>query len=167
MMRWSLWALAMLGPIAAYGQSAPTAEDIKQGEYLARIGDCAACHTAPGGPEFAGGLPMPMPFGTIYSTNITPDPETGIGGYSPKEFDAALRAGIAKDGHHLYPAMPYPSFAKTIDHDIQALYAYFMHGVSPVKQANKHNDVPWPLSMRWPLSLWNVTFADTEPFKPE
>jgi mono/diheme cytochrome c family protein len=167
MIRWSLLALAILGPIPAHGQPAPTPDDVKQGEYLARIGDCAACHTAPGGQEFAGGLPMKMPFGTIYSTNITPDPETGIGGYSLPEFDAALRAGIAKDGHHLYPAMPYPSFAKTTDHDIQSLYAYFMHGVGPVKQPNKHNDVPWPLDIRWPLAVWNASFADTEPFKPD
>src|SRR5580700_2355735 len=82
------------------------------GEYLARAGDCVSCHSAPDGKAFAGGLKMGSPLGNIYSTNITPDPETGIGNYSLDDFDRALRQGIAKDGHRLYPAMPFPSFAK-------------------------------------------------------
>ena len=115
MKHWPVLALAVLATMPAYGQQQPSADDIKRGEYLARLGDCTACHTAPGGLDYAGGLPMGMPFGTIYSTNITPDPETGIGDYSLADFDAALRRGIGKDGHHLYPAMPYPSFIKTDD----------------------------------------------------
>ena len=166
MKHWPVLALAVLATMPAYGQQLPSADDIKRGEYLARLGDCTACHTAPGGLDYAGGLPMGMPFGTIYSTNITPDPETGIGDYSLADFDAALRRGIGKDGHHLYPAMPYPSFIKTDDADVKALYAYFMHGVAPVKLANKVNDVPWPLDIRWPLGVWNWVYADTEIFKP-
>ncbi|MFV0549985.1 MAG: cytochrome c [Limnobaculum xujianqingii] len=131
---------------------------IKQGEYLARAGDCVACHTASGGQPFAGGLPIESPIGTIFSTNITPDKQTGIGEYSFTDFDNAVRHGIGKD-HTLYPAMPYPSYARVTDEDMQALYAYFMHAVQPVNQANKDTDITWPLSMRWPLSVWRWTFA--------
>ncbi len=132
---------------------------VKQGEYLARAGDCVACHTAPGGQPFAGGLPMQTPIGTLYSTNITPDRQTGIGDYSYADFDAAIRQGIAKEGHTLYPAMPYPSYARVSEGDMRALYAYFMHGVTPVEQANRDSDIPWPLSMRWPLAIWRQLFA--------
>lgn len=132
---------------------------IKQGEYLARMGDCVACHTKPGGAEFAGGLPMSTPIGTIYSSNITPDKETGIGNYSFEDFDKAVRHGISKNGSTLYPVMPYPSYAVLTDADMQALYAYFIHGVKPVAQANKETDIIWPLSMRWPLVIWRGMFA--------
>ena len=131
---------------------------IKQGEYLARAGDCVACHTAKDGKPFAGGLPMETPIGTIYSTNITPD-KTGLGDYSFEDFDKAVRHGVAKNGSTLYPAMPYPSYASVTEPDMQALYAYFMHGVTPVAQENKASDIPWPLSMRWPLMGWRWLFA--------
>jgi mono/diheme cytochrome c family protein len=130
-----------------------------KGEYLARAGDCIACHSVKGGKAFAGGLRMGTPMGVIYSTNITPDPDTGIGNYSLREFDRAVRSGIAKDGHHLYPAMPYPSYAKISDDDIQALYTFFMKEVPPIKQVNKPNEIPWYLSPRWPLAVWNMIFA--------
>lgn len=136
------------------------------GLAVAQAGDCIACHTAPGGKPFAGGLPMETPIGTIYSTNITPDAKTGIGGYSFAEFDAALRHGVAKDGHRLYPAMPYPSYAKISDQDMKALYAYFMTGVAAVEQPNRGSDIPWPLSIRWPLAAWNAMFAPTGQFQP-
>ncbi|MHC8359087.1 c-type cytochrome [Pseudomonas sp. LS2P72] len=131
---------------------------IKQGEYLARAGDCVACHTAKDGKPFAGGLPMETPIGTIYSTNITPD-KTGLGDYSFEDFDKAVRHGVAKNGSTLYPAMPYPSYASVNGADMNALYAYFMHGVAPVAQENKASDIPWPLSMRWPLAGWRLMFA--------
>ncbi|MDI2593018.1 cytochrome c [Pseudomonas sp. 681] len=131
---------------------------IKQGEYLARAGDCVACHTAKDGKPFAGGLPMETPIGTIYSTNITPD-KTGLGDYSFEDFDKAVRHGVAKNGSTLYPAMPYPSYASVTEPDMKALYAYFMHGVAPVAQDNKASDIPWPLSMRWPLAGWRWMFA--------
>lgn len=137
----------------------PTDAQVKQGEYLARAGDCAACHTAPDGKPFAGGLPLASPVGTIYSTNITPDPGTGIGNYTYGQFERAVRRGINAAGHTLYPAMPYPSFAKVSDADIQALYAYFMHGVTPVTQANRAEGIVFPLSMRWPLTYWRWLFA--------
>src|SRR5690606_33409151 len=105
-----------------------------------------------------GGLPMETPVGAIYTTNITPDKDTGIGDYTLEDFTRAMREGVARDGHHLYPAMPYPSFAKVSDDDIADLYAYFMHGVEPVSQPNKDADIPWPLSMRWPLAMWKMMF---------
>jgi mono/diheme cytochrome c family protein len=103
---------------------------------------------------------MMTPLGAIYTTNITPDPDTGIGRYTEEDFARALREGVAKDGHNLYPAMPYPSYAKINDEDMHALYAYFMHGVTPVKQANREPDMKWPLNMRWPLKLWNAVFLE-------
>ncbi|WP_239953116.1 cytochrome c [Pantoea sp. Z09] len=140
---------------------------VKRGEYLARAGDCVACHTSKEGKPFAGGLPMATPIGTIYSTNITPDKATGIGDYSYDDFQKAVRHGVAKNGDTLYPAMPYPSYAVVSDEDMQALYAYFMHGVAPVEQANHKSDIPWPLSMRWPLAIWRTMFApDVKAFQP-
>ncbi|WP_264290094.1 c-type cytochrome [Duffyella gerundensis] len=143
------------------------AEQIKRGEYLARAGDCIACHTTTGGKPFAGGLSMDTPIGTIYTTNITPDKKTGIGDYSYDDFQQAVRHGVAKNGDTLYPAMPYPSYAVVNDEDMKALYAYFMHGVQPVEQENRKNDIPWPLSMRWPLAVWRGIFApDVKAFQP-
>src|ERR1700746_741027 len=104
----------------AQGAEAPAGN----GEYVARAGDCIACHSVRGGKAFAGGLRMGTPMGVIYSTNITPDPETGIGNYSLADFDRAVRSGVAKDGHRLYPAMPYPSYAKITDQDLEALYTF-------------------------------------------
>ena len=128
-------------------------------EYVARVADCVACHSIPGGKGFAGGLKMGTPLGAIYSTNITPDPETGIGKYSLADFDLAVRYGIAKDGHRLYPAMPYPSYVKLADADVVALYRFFMQQVPPVHQANLKSEIPALLSFRWPVALWNVFFA--------
>src|SRR5690606_28876030 len=131
------------------------AADMSQGEYLARLGNCAACHTIDGGEPFAGGLKMAVPMlGAIYTTNITPDPETGIGNYSFEDFDRSMRLGIAKDGHRLYPAMPYPSYAKITEEDMRAMYDFFMNEVKPVKQANRANEIPGWMSMRWPLAVW-------------
>nr|WP_183166113.1 cytochrome c [Azomonas macrocytogenes] len=135
------------------------ADLVSKGEYLSRAGDCVACHTAKGGKPFAGGLPMETPIGIIYSTNITPDKETGIGSYSYEDFDKAVRHGVAKSGSTLYPAMPYPSYASVTETDMRALYAYFMQGVEPVPQANLDSEIPWPLSMRWPLAIWRTLFA--------
>ncbi|MCK8788108.1 cytochrome c [Roseomonas sp. NAR14] len=147
---------------SATESAAPPAADpalVARGAYLARLGDCTACHTAPGGRPFAGGLAMATPVGTIYSTNITPDRETGIGRYSEADFARVLREGVVPEGHTLYPAMPYPSYARLTEADTAALYAYFMHGVAPQRQANRDSDIPWPLSMRWPLRFWRLAFA--------
>ncbi|KRP47535.1 Cytochrome c, mono-and diheme variants [Pseudomonas libanensis] len=152
------FVIASLALFSSCSVSAAETDLIKQGEYLARAGDCVACHTAKGGKPFAGGLPMETPIGVIYSTNITPD-KTGLGDYRFEDFDKAVRHGVAKNGSTLYPAMPYPSYARVSDSDMQALYAYFMKGVEPVAQENKDSDIPWPLSMRWPLAAWRWMFA--------
>ncbi|MDF3932514.1 cytochrome c [Pseudomonas citronellolis] len=143
------------------------AELLQRGEYLARAGDCAACHTAPGGKPFAGGLPLSTPLGAVYSSNITPDPRTGIGSYAYEDFARALRQGVAKGGMHLYPAMPYTAYTKITDEDMQALYAYFLRGgVEAVAQANHDSDIPWPLDMRWPLAIWNTLFHEDGVYRP-
>jgi mono/diheme cytochrome c family protein len=138
-------------------------------EYLARAADCVACHSIPGGKGFAGGLKMGTPMGAIYSTNITPDPETGIGRYSLADFDRAVRYGIAKDGHRLYPAMPYPSYVKLTDADVVALYRFFMQQVPPVHQANLKSEIPALLALRWPLAFWNFFFTPSASYtaKPD
>jgi mono/diheme cytochrome c family protein len=146
-------------PTLAAAGDADQAALIEKGRYLADAGDCTACHTAKGGRPFAGGLPIASPIGTLYSSNITPDKATGIGNYTLDEFDRAVRHGIAANGGSLYPAMPYPAYARTSDDDMRALYAYFMQGVAPVAAQNRANDVPWPLSMRWPLAIWRKVFA--------
>ncbi|EJJ27076.1 cytochrome c [Rhizobium sp. CF142] len=133
---------------------------LQQGEYAARLGDCVACHSIKDGPAFAGGLEMGTPLGSIFSTNITPDKQTGIGNYTLADFDNAVRRGVAPDGRRLYPAMPYPSYEKLSDGDVLALYNYFMNHVEPVHQANRPSRIPPPLNMRWPLAFWNSLFTD-------
>jgi alcohol dehydrogenase (quinone), cytochrome c subunit len=132
---------------------------IERGRYLAAAADCAACHTRAHGDAFAGGLAIASPIGTIYSTNITPDRQTGIGNYTLDEFSRAVRHGIGARGDTLYPAMPYPSYSRISDEDIALLYDYFMHSVEPVHRVNADNGIPWPLSIRWPLAIWRKTFA--------
>jgi len=157
---------AALLSLSAYAQeSAP--KQPSRGEYLARAGDCVACHSVPGGAAFAGGLAMGSPLGTIYSTNITPDVESGIGRYTLHDFSRAMREGIARDGHHLYPAMPYTSYAKMSDEDIKDLYLFFMNEVPPAQTPNRRNDIPMLLSPRWPMAVWNVLFADSQTFVPK
>jgi mono/diheme cytochrome c family protein len=154
---WS-WCLAsaVVALAASSRAEAPSPGLVERGAYLARASDCVACHTAPGGVPFAGGLAMRTPIGTVISTNITPDLETGIGRYTLEDFVRALREGVARDGHHLYPAMPYPSYTRMTPADLEALYAYFLHGVEPVEQHTKPTALPWPLSMRGLLGLWNA-----------
>lgn len=153
------------GATAAAAGATPDTAQIEAGRYIATASDCIACHSAPGGKPFAGGLALASPIGTIYSSNITPDKTTGIGNYSLDDFDRAVRHGIRPDGATLYPAMPYPSYAKIKDDDLRALYAYFMHGVEAAQAENRHTDIHWPLSIRWPLGIWRKTFApETAPF---
>ena len=141
---------------------------ISPGEYLARLGNCVACHSVDGGEPFAGGLKMAVPMlGNIYTTNITPDPETGIGNYTFEDFDNAMRLGYAKDGHNLYPAMPYPSYAKITEDDMHALYDYFMNEVAPVNQPNPANEITGIKSWRGPLSVWNFLMLDDDRFEPD
>lgn len=147
-------ALAVAAPTAATDQQL-----IKQGEYLARAGDCIACHTAPKGKPYAGGLGMATPIGKVYSTNITPDKQHGIGDWSFDDFNKLMRTGVTKQGYTVYPAMPYPSYSRLSDADMRALYAYLMHGVAADTAPNRDSDIAWPLSMRFPLTIWRWVFA--------
>ncbi|CAI0987404.1 Alcohol dehydrogenase cytochrome c subunit precursor [Serratia entomophila] len=159
----SMRSLYLLSLLVAGG----SAQAMSAGEYVAKAGDCTACHTAPGGAELAGGMKFPTPLGDIYATNITPDKEHGIGGYSFDEFDRAMRQGVAKDGHRLYPAMPYTSYAKMSAEDMRALYHYLMNEVPAQSTANRASDISWPLSMRWPLAVWNRLFHDDQVYRPD
>lgn len=140
---------------------------IKKGEYVARTGDCVACHTTLGGETYAGGLPMLTPLGAIYSTNITPDKDTGIGNYSFSDFKNAVKHGVAPGNKALYPAMPYPSYQIMPDEDMAAMYAYFMSAVEPIKQANLKSELPPIANWRWPLAYWQVLFDRKRDFVPE
>jgi sulfur oxidation c-type cytochrome SoxX len=137
---------------------------IEQGQRVAQAADCVACHTVPGAAPFSGGLAMPTPMGTIYSTNITPDEATGIGRYDFADFERALRHGVRKDGAALYPAMPYVSYVALTNEDTQALYAYFKSAVKAVDQPNHATQIPWPMNMRWPLAWWQAMFAPNRAF---
>ncbi|MCP1246597.1 cytochrome c [Acetobacter cerevisiae] len=145
---------------SAGASTSTNAQDlITKGRYIAAAADCAACHTVPGSASFAGGYAFQLPIGTLYSSNITPDKTNGIGNWTEAQFVRAIREGVRPDGAALYPAMPFPSYARMTDEDLHALYAYFMHGVQPVAQAVRPNGIPWPLSMRFPLTVWRWVFA--------
>lgn len=142
------------------------AAGISHGEYVARLGNCVACHSTPEGQPLAGGLKMAVPMlGFIYATNITPDPETGIGSYSYEEFDRVMRTGVAKDGHRLYPAMPYPSYAKMSEQDMRALYDFLMKEVAPVNQANLPDEIEGVRDVRWAMGIWNVLTTPDDPYE--
>ncbi|HGM6860575.1 TPA: cytochrome c [Serratia rubidaea] len=164
---WLLRTPASTFDHAPAGKPAASADLIRQGEYVARLGDCVACHSTPDGAPFSGGLAMATPVGKIYTTNITPDDETGIGRYTLADFDRAVRHGVARDGHRLYPAMPFPSYQKLSDEDVAALYAFMMHGVKPVSRQNSPTEIPWPLNMRWPLALWSAAFSRGGPYQAQ
>jgi mono/diheme cytochrome c family protein len=159
----------MAGAAPAAEQIDPPADKatIDRGAYLAIAADCGACHTAPGGKPFAGGLPIDTPLGTIYSTNITPSAGFGIGRYTPDEFSRALRRGIRRDGAHLYPAMPYTSYARFTDDDVRALYAYFTKGVQPVDARAPETALPFPMNIRLSMMVWNFLFLDGNVYAPD
>jgi mono/diheme cytochrome c family protein len=156
-------SLTVAVPAGAQGTTYST---IERGRYLVNAGDCASCHTAEGGKPYAGGLAVPTPFGTIYSTNITPDPTTGIGKWSEQDFYKAMHDGIRRDGKHLYPAFPYPWFTKVTRADVRAIKA-FLDTVTPVRQQNKPSELPWPLSVRAVMAGWNKLYLHEGAFKPD
>lgn len=127
---------------------------VKRGAYVAVAADCYACHVTKGGAPWAGGLPFETPFGTIYSTNISPDKEHGIGAWTRAEFHRAVRDGVGKQGH-LYPAMPYASYRKLTAGDVDAVYAFLMSR-EPMKVANRANHLPFPMNIRQGLTFWNL-----------
>ncbi|WP_240975268.1 cytochrome c [Paraburkholderia aromaticivorans] len=154
---------AMCG--TAYAGEADNEQLVKRGQYLATAGDCVACHTAPKGKPFAGGLSLATPLGEIVSTNITPSKTAGIGNYTQERFSDAVRKGIRADGAHLYPAMPYTSYAQVSDDDMKAMYAYFMQGVAPVDEHSPDTALPFPFNIRMSMAVWNMMFLDSKPFE--
>src|SRR3984893_18663800 len=139
---------------------------LARGEYLTRAADCAACHNAPNGKPFAGGLPFKLPFGTIYSTNITADRETGIGNWSDDDFVRALHRGVAPGGRYLYPAFPYTSFTAMSRDDALAIKAY-LFSLPPQHVANKENSLSFPVNQRWGMAFWNLAFLSNRRFAPD
>jgi mono/diheme cytochrome c family protein len=135
----------------------PDAPLIKQGEYLAHAGDCLACHTAPSGKPFAGGLAMPTPFGTLYTTNITPDRETGVGTWSADNFYSLMHTGRSPDGGLIYPAMPFGSYTKVTRADSDAIFAY-LRSVRPVRAPNRPNELRFPFDNRSLIVGWRTLF---------
>lgn len=155
-----------IAPIARPDPSVYSAATIARGKQLAALGDCAVCHTGAGGIVNAGGLPLDTPFGTIYSTNITPDVETGIGAWSYPAFERAMREGIHRDGRHLYPAFPYTHFARTSDADLQALYAFLM-AQTPVRAEPPKTRLAFPFNLRPLLAGWNALFHQPGAFQAD
>jgi mono/diheme cytochrome c family protein len=141
-------------------------ELVAKGEALAGGGFCTDCHTAKGGQKFAGGYPMQTPFGVIYSSNITPDPETGIGEWSEAAFARSMREGVARDGSHLFPAFPFDHFTRLSDDDVRALYAYFMTR-APVRASAQANTIPFPLNIRYLQAGWKLLFFHPGRFEPD
>ena len=160
-----LLLLSLLGPdrkqdSEAIAADLPASQTlIEQGRYLAIAGNCASCHTAPGGRFMAGGLPFETPFGTLYSTNITPDPATGIGSWSERDFLNAMRHGVRPGGEQLYPAFPYTAFTKLTNADVAALYAYFM-SVPAVRFEIPANDLGFPFNQRALMVFWKALFFE-------
>jgi mono/diheme cytochrome c family protein len=153
--------------LAALTNSAADANSqIERGEYLALAGNCASCHTTADGGFMAGGLAFETPFGRIYSTNITPDNESGIGNWTAEQFLNSMRHGVRPDGEHLYPVFPYTAFTKVTDEDIAALFAY-LKSIPAVHQETPENDIMFPFSQRSLMSIWKSMFFDEGAFRAD
>lgn len=146
--------------------AADSLELTERGKYLTLAGNCASCHTTSDGQYMAGGLGFATPFGLIYSTNITPDPETGIGNWSEREFLDSLRHGIRPDGEHLYPVFPYTAFTKVTDEDVSAIYAY-LNSIPAVHTETPENDLPFPFNVRALMAVWKFLFFDEGAFETD
>jgi mono/diheme cytochrome c family protein len=163
----SLAALALwASPGTAQSPVTDQAAVIARGEYLAQAGDCVACHTAPEGKLFAGGLAMPTPFGTLYTPNVTPDRDTGIGKWTADQFYAMMHTGRTPDGGLLYPAMPFGSYTKTTRADSDAIFA-FMQSVPAIKQPNKPHDLKFPYNNRSLILGWRTLFFTEGEYQPD
>src|SRR3984957_15818697 len=163
------FAVAWRPAIAAIEPPAPQSFDsalVRRGRDLAAIGNCNDCHTVSGGQSFAGGLPGPTPFGIVYSSNITPDPETGIGRWSEAAFRRAMRSGVDRDGQHLYPTFPYDHFTNVTDADDGAIYAYLMTR-PPVHAPARDNQLSFPLNQRVVVAGWKLLFFHRDNYQPD
>lgn len=138
---------------------------VSRGEYLTRAADCEACHTAKGGEPYTGGLAFNLPFGTLYSPNITPDKETGIGNWTDADFLNAIHKGIAPDGTRLYPAFPYASYTLLTDNDALAIKAY-LFSLAPVHRETPENTLAFPFNQRWLMRFWSLFYNSDERFRP-
>ena len=155
--------------IAAIEPPAPSSFDsavVKRGLDLAAIGNCNDCHTVRGGKDFAGGLPVPTPFGTVYSSNITPDADTGIGRWPEAAFRRAMQSGVDRNGRHLYPTFPYDHFTNVSDQDDHALYAYLMTR-RPVREPARENQLSFPFDQRVVIAGWKVLFLRHGSYRPD
>jgi mono/diheme cytochrome c family protein len=157
----ALLLIALMPPISAAADD----DAVTRGEYLVRAGGCFSCHTVPGGPALAGGRALTTPFGTFYSSNITPDPETGIGRWTDAQFLRALREGIRPDGANYFPVFPYPSFTGITDNDALAIKAY-LFSLPAARQQNRLHDVAFPFSWRFLQTGWKLLFFTPGPFRP-
>jgi mono/diheme cytochrome c family protein len=163
---WRLIAAALvLVPLTPPTLAAAVEDAVERGEYLIKAGGCVSCHTAAGGQRFAGGRALVTPFGTFYSPNITPDPETGIGRWSDAEFLRALREGVRPDGSNYFPVFPYPSFTAITDSDALAIKAY-LFSLPPVRHQNRQHDVGFPFSWRLLQTGWKLLFFTPGSFQP-
>lgn len=154
-----------IAPVAVNSANVYSLEAIERGRQLAALGACAVCHTAPGGVTNAGGRALATPFGDVYSTNLTPDAATGIGAWSFSAFQRAMREGVSRDGHHLYPAFPYTSFTHASDDDLNALYAYLM-AQPAVSQAVSETRLAFPFNLRPLMALWNALYLEPGTAQP-
>jgi mono/diheme cytochrome c family protein len=159
-----IWANrhAEIASIAPGSMPVASKDLLDQGEMLATLGGCESCH----GKDLAGGVRLPTPFGALYSTNITPDPQTGIGAWSPDAFRRAMRRGIDRAGGYLYPAFPYDHFTKTTDDDIDAIYAYLMSRPA-ITRTETPNELTFPYNIRLSMAAWNLLFLDEGAFVPD
>jgi len=180
----AVWVIRGPGPLAFAGGSRVALADyhsanptgvpsslaqagiVERGAYLAKAADCMVCHTAPGGAEYAGGLGFKLPFGMLYSTNITPDKETGIGNYSDQDFLNAVHRGTRRDGARLYPAMPYTSYTYLTDADVLAIKAY-LFSLPPVVAKPPENTLTFPFNQRWAMAFWSAVFNPDTRFAPD
>lgn len=161
--------VAVLGVVAwllAGGSAQAQSDQVKRGEYLARAADCAACHTAPDGREYAGGYKFSLPFGTIYGPNITPDKQTGIGDYTDDEFVSAMQRGVGRGGKHLYPAMPYTNYTLMSRDDALAIKAY-LFSLPAVHEQTPQNELKFPYNQRWLMVFWNMLNNPDKRFQPD
>jgi mono/diheme cytochrome c family protein len=160
-------ALSLSGAVSAAGIDKQSFNQIEKGRYLATVADCAACHTLPGsGHELAGGRPLETPFGTLVAPNITPDPQTGIGAWTDDEFVNALTKGIGRNGTRLYPGMPYTYYTKLTRDDVLAIRAY-LNTIPAVHNAVKSDQLPFPLNIRWGMTIWDALFFKAQTFAPD
>ena len=143
--------------LAAAAESPASPDQVRRGQYLARAGDCIVCHTTAGGKPFAGGVALPTPFGTLYSSNLTPDRETGLGTWSAGDFWRAMHHGVGRDGRMLYPAFPYPNYTRVTREDSDALFAY-LQALAPVPQPNRPHEVRFPYNTQIALAAWRALY---------